>query len=80
MPTETLTPEIRRGGEVSGRRFDPRSAAPFVYKSTSEETRRAYRRTLLEFFRFVGMKHPCPHLFGCAKCIIPKKSFDGRAK
>ena len=58
MPTEALIPEIRRGGEVSERRFDPRSAAPFVYKSTSEETRRAYRRTLLEFFRFAGMKHP----------------------
>ena len=41
MPTEALTPEIRSGGEVAGRRFDPRSAAPFVYKSTSEETRRA---------------------------------------
>jgi integrase/recombinase XerD len=58
LPTEALTPEIRRGGEIAERRFDPRSAAPFVYKSTSEETRRAYRRTLLEFFRFVGMKHP----------------------
>ena len=34
MPTEALTPEIRRGGEVSERRFDPRSAAPFAYKST----------------------------------------------
>jgi site-specific recombinase XerD len=58
LPNEALTPEIRRGGEVSERRFDPRSAAPFVYKSTSEETRRAYRRTLLEFFRFVGMRYP----------------------
>ena len=58
MPTEALTIEIRRGGEVAERRFDPRSAAPFVYKSTSEETRRVYRRTLLEFFRFNGMRHP----------------------
>jgi len=58
LPTEALTPGIRGGGELAERRFDPRSAAPFVYKSTSEETRRAYRRTLLEFFRFVGMKHP----------------------
>ena len=58
MPTEALTPGIRGGGELAERRFDPRSAAPFVYKSTSEETRRAYRRTLLEFFRFVGMRHP----------------------
>ena len=58
MSNEALTPEIRGGGGVVEWRFDPRSAAPFVYKSTSEETRRAYRRTLLEFFRFVGMKHP----------------------
>jgi integrase/recombinase XerD len=58
LTTETLTPQIRPGGEVTGRKFDPRSAAPFVYKSTSEETRRAYRRTLLEFFRFVSMRHP----------------------
>ena len=58
MPVEALTYETLRGVEVSERRFDPRSAAPFVYKSTSEETRRAYRRTLLEFFRFVGMRHP----------------------
>jgi len=58
MSSEALTPQISRGGEVVERRFDPRSAAPFVYKSTSEETRRAYRRTLLEFFRFVGMRHP----------------------
>jgi hypothetical protein len=58
LSPEALTTQITRGGEVSGRRFDPRSAAPFVYKSTSEETRRAYRRTLLEFFRFVGMRHP----------------------
>jgi site-specific recombinase XerD len=58
LSNEALTPEILRGGEVAARRFDPRSAAPFVYKSTSEETRRAYRRTLAEFFRFVGMRHP----------------------
>ena len=58
MSTEALSPETLRGGEVAARRFDPRSAASFVYKSTSEETRRAYRRTLTEFFRFVGMRHP----------------------
>jgi integrase/recombinase XerD len=53
-----LTPEILRGGEVTPRRFDPRSAAPFVNKSVSEETRRAYRRAVSEFFQFSGMKHP----------------------
>jgi integrase len=40
------------------RRFDPRSASPFVNKSVSEETRRAYRRAVSEFFQFAGMKHP----------------------
>jgi integrase/recombinase XerD len=58
LPTEALTPEILRGGEVSAKRFDPRSAAPFVNKSVSEETRRAYRRAVSEFFQSVGMKHP----------------------
>ncbi|HEY9285109.1 MAG TPA: hypothetical protein VIP46_16775 [Pyrinomonadaceae bacterium] len=53
-----MTPQISPDGKVADRRFDPRTAAPFVYKSTSEETRRAYRRTLLEFFRFVGTRHP----------------------
>jgi integrase/recombinase XerD len=58
LSTEALTPEIIRGGEASQRRFDPRSAAPFVNKSVSEATRRAYSRALKEFFQAVGMKHP----------------------
>ena len=58
MSNEVLTPEILRGGEVERRRFDPRTAAPFVNKSVSEETRRAYRRTLSEFFQFIAGKHP----------------------
>ena len=64
LSSEALTPEILRGGEVSLRRFDPKSAAPFVNKSVSEETRRAYRRAVSEFFHFAGMKHPAevvPH-------------------
>jgi site-specific recombinase XerD len=56
--TEVLTPEILRGGEVERRRFDPRVTAPFVNKSVSEETRRAYRRALSEFFTYAGMRHP----------------------
>jgi integrase/recombinase XerD len=40
------------------KRFDPKSAAPFVNKSISEATRRAYGRALREFFQFAGMKHP----------------------
>ena len=58
MSTEALTPEILRGGDVGTRRFDPKSATPFVNKSVSEETRRAYSRAVREFFQFVGMKHP----------------------
>ncbi len=58
MSTEALTPEILRGGVVTNKRFDPRSASPFVNKSASEETRRAYGRALWEFFQFAGMKHP----------------------
>jgi integrase/recombinase XerD len=58
LSTEALTPEILRGGEVERKRFDPRAAIPFVNKSISEQTRRAYRRALSEFFASAGMKHP----------------------
>ncbi|HEX8650998.1 MAG TPA: tyrosine-type recombinase/integrase [Pyrinomonadaceae bacterium] len=43
---------------LAPRRFDPRSATPFVNKSVSEETRRAYRRAVSDFFQFVAGKHP----------------------
>jgi site-specific recombinase XerD len=43
---------------LAPKRFDPRSAAPFVNKSISEGTRRAYHRALSDFFQFVGAKHP----------------------
>jgi site-specific recombinase XerD len=56
--SEALTPEILRGGETTARRFDPKSAAPFVNKSVSEATRRAYGRAVREFFQSAGMKHP----------------------
>jgi len=58
LSNEALTPEIFPGGELTARRFDPRSAAPFVNKSVSGATRRAYGRALREFFQFAGMKHP----------------------
>jgi integrase/recombinase XerD len=58
LPNEAITPEILRGGEVERRRFDPRAASAFINKSVSEETRRAYRRAVSEFFQFSGMKHP----------------------
>jgi integrase/recombinase XerD len=58
LSTEALTPEILHEGETPARRFDPKSAAPFVNKSVSEATRRAYGRALREFFQAAGMKHP----------------------
>ncbi len=58
MGTEALTPEVIRSGEISLKRFDPKDASPFVNKSVSEATRRAYGRALREFFQFAGMKHP----------------------
>jgi integrase/recombinase XerD len=58
LSTEPLIPEILRGAEATARRFDPKSAAPFVNKSVSEATRRAYSRAMREFFQFAGMKHP----------------------
>jgi integrase/recombinase XerD len=58
LSSEALTPEILRAGEVSPRRFDPQSATPFVNKSVSEATRRAYTRAIREFFQAAGMKHP----------------------
>ena len=58
MSTEALTPEILHEGETTARRFDPKSAFPFINKSVSEETRRAYGRAVREFFQSAGMKHP----------------------
>ena len=39
-------------------RFDLRLATPFINKSVSEETRRAYRRAVSDFFLFLKSKHP----------------------
>src|SRR5215217_1331301 len=58
LSSEALITEILRGGETPAKRFDPKSATPFVNKSVSEATRRAYGRSLREFFQFVSMKHP----------------------
>jgi len=58
LSTEALTPEIHRDGSLPARRFDPKSATPFINKSVSEQTRRAYGRAVREFFQFTSMKHP----------------------
>jgi len=49
---------IGAGEELQPLRFDLRTAAPFCEKSLSEETRRAYRRVIKEFFLFAGGLHP----------------------
>jgi hypothetical protein len=47
-PVEGLVPD----------RFDSKSLRPFVERSISEGTRRAYRSVVREFFRFVRVRHP----------------------
>ena len=42
----------------SSQQFDSRVATAFCERSVSEETRRAYRRVVREFFRFTGPRHP----------------------
>ena len=44
-------------GTISGR-LDPKVITEFSQRSVSEETRRAYRRVVREFFRFIGNRHP----------------------
>ena len=39
-------------------RFDMRTTSAFCERSVSEETRRAYRRVVKEFFQFTGPLHP----------------------
>lgn len=58
LSNEALTLEILRSGETPARRFDLKSATPFVNKSVSEATRRAYGRTVREFFQFC--RHEAP--------------------
>ena len=58
MTPEQSLPDLLGREAVAPKRFDPRTAAPFVNKSVSEETRRAYRRAVSDFFQFVGGKHP----------------------
>lgn len=40
------------------RPLDSRTTSAFCERSVSEETRRAYRRVVKEFFRFIGQRHP----------------------
>src|SRR3982751_1833632 len=56
-PDQLLASKAQEQG-LADQRFDSRFATPFVNKSVSEETRRAYRRAVSDFFQFVGGKHP----------------------
>lgn len=58
MTPEEMMPDLLQREAIAPKRFDPRSAAPFVNKSVSEETRRAYRKAVADFFQFIGGKHP----------------------
>jgi site-specific recombinase XerD len=57
MPEQSLA-DLLQSEAVVPKRFDPRTAIPFINKSVSEETRRAYRRAVADFFLFIGGKHP----------------------
>jgi integrase/recombinase XerD len=51
-------PAAPPSGDALSRPFDSRMASAFCERSVSEETRRAYRRVVREFFRFTGALHP----------------------
>jgi integrase/recombinase XerD len=58
MTPDQSLPELQQKEVVVPKRFDPRTATPFVNKSVSEETHLAYRKTVADFFQFAGGKHP----------------------
>jgi len=58
LSDHSLTHTTSASESIQPLRFDPRLAAPFCEKSLSEETRRAYRRVIKEFFAFVKGAHP----------------------
>lgn len=45
-------------GAFAFQKFDTKIVAPFYERSTSKETRRAYRRVVKELFAFLDNKHP----------------------
>ena len=61
MPEDTSQPlaSTPAGGIAPSRqKFDPRTVAPFHERSVSEQTRRAYRRVVKEFFSYFKFRHP----------------------
>lgn len=57
LSIEALTPVILYGGEVAGRRFDPKSAAPPSANLSRKKPSWDYWLAGSEFFQFAGMKH-----------------------
>lgn len=57
MSEQTSDATVRSSDQVPVR-FDGKLARPFIEKSLSAETRRAYARVIREFFRFVNDLHP----------------------
>ena len=61
MPEDNSLERLLTAGVADrtvSRQFDSRTTAAFCERSVSEETRRAYRRVVREFFRFTGQRHP----------------------
>ena len=61
MPEEDIlqrVPAPESSTRALSRNFDSRVTSAFCERSVSEETRRAYRRVVREFFRFTGPRHP----------------------
>lgn len=61
MPEYNLLPSggpIQSSEALATKRFDPQLAKSFCERSVSEETRRAYRRIVREFFSFVDHRDP----------------------
>ena len=61
MPDQTSLQRLYSAGAIdrsSSRQFDSSITSAFCERSVSEETRRAYRRVVREFFRFTGPRHP----------------------
>ena len=61
MPVENSlerVPADRATDRALSRQIDSRVTSAFCERSVSEETRRAYRRVVREFFRFTASRHP----------------------
>src|SRR5215210_1720769 len=61
MPDKTSLQRLHSTGATDrslSRQFDSSITSAFCERSVSEETRRAYRRVVREFFRFTGPCHP----------------------